>query len=426
MGRKRKTDSEGDGKPELEVNSFHEYIYNIRLSWTKHIIPIKYLDPNLDLYVEGYIVNSVKKGKNEDTEEEEETTTIEFNSNEMAKVRPLILSTKFSPYLEVPYKDIFPSARPLTRIKNKETLGEVEFCSIYPDSIKKFEPSVSKNLENLFNLDTFHKDIYYTIPELALMVIKPVDEVTKFVLEHFEPVYKRICYITNKEEMTYKLKIIEAKKIENIDNSHKIEVNIEDLYNTYSNCTRCSLGIKRINRNCNIVPAKGNFNSPKFMFIGEAPGVQEERDGIPFNPQAPAGSLLLKVLIEAGFDKKDCYFTNAVICRPPSEDGKNENSKPTKEHIIACNSRLKNEIVLVKPETIILLGKTAYQAYFGENPQSVVSSTGWVNNGKAYFLPHPSYIARQMSMASGKIAYIEYLDHFKNILVKKLPNMEKK
>jgi len=87
----------------------------------------------------------------------------------------------------------------------------------------------------------------------------------------------------------------------------------------------------------------------KFMLIGEAPGREEDKAGIPFI--GDAGKRLDQLLELAGIDKNDCYFTNVCRCRPP------QNRDPRKKEIQVCQKWLEQEIRLVKPETIITLGR---------------------------------------------------------------------
>lgn len=94
------------------------------------------------------------------------------------------------------------------------------------------------------------------------------------------------------------------------------------------------------------------------MIIGEAPGKEEDAKGLPFT--GPAGRLLDKIWGAAGMDTKDWYLTNVVKCRPymPKGSGK-ENFTPKAEQQKLCRGYLNQEIALLKPEVIVLLGKVA-------------------------------------------------------------------
>lgn len=98
-----------------------------------------------------------------------------------------------------------------------------------------------------------------------------------------------------------------------------------------------------------IVFGEGNPQA-ELMFIGEAPGAEEDATGRPF--VGAAGKLLDKIIAAIGFKREDVYITNVVKCRPPN------NRKPTNDEMSACEPFLFNEIELVKPKLIVTLGAT--------------------------------------------------------------------
>ena len=93
--------------------------------------------------------------------------------------------------------------------------------------------------------------------------------------------------------------------------------------------------------------------------------------------------------------------------------------KPNKDHIKACNTRLKNELAMMKPKIIVLLGKVAYTSFFGVEPPNVLGTLGWIDKGRRiYFVTHPSFVVRELSFAEqSKTADIKlnYLKHFQTI-----------
>ena len=97
------------------------------------------------------------------------------------------------------------------------------------------------------------------------------------------------------------------------------------------------------------VPGIGEIGA-KYMLIGEAPGAEEDRSGMPF--VGSAGKKLNQLLELAGISQGDCYFTNVCRCRPPS------NRTPKKAEIRSCTPFLEEEIQVVRPEYIITLGAT--------------------------------------------------------------------
>ena len=117
-------------------------------------------------------------------------------------------------------------------------------------------------------------------------------------------------------------------------------------------CTKCDLCETRINA----VPGKGNFQSD-VIFVGEAPGKNEDQNGEPFI--GVAGKKLSVALEEAGVSRDEVYITNIVKCRPPN------NRVPTTNERDTCKEYLKQEIAIIKPKLICILGNTAFNSILG-------------------------------------------------------------
>ena len=117
-------------------------------------------------------------------------------------------------------------------------------------------------------------------------------------------------------------------------------------------CTKCDLCKTRTNA----VPGKGNFQSD-VIFVGEAPGRTEDKNGEPFI--GVAGKKLSIALDEAGISRDDVYITNIVKCRPPN------NRVPKTSERETCQEYLKQEISIIKPEIICILGNTAFNSILG-------------------------------------------------------------
>ncbi|MEM1554313.1 MAG: uracil-DNA glycosylase [Thermoproteota archaeon] len=126
----------------------------------------------------------------------------------------------------------------------------------------------------------------------------------------------------------------------------------EDVLNEAVQCKKCRLWESRTN----VVFGEGNLNS-KIMLIGEAPGLNEDREGRPFVGQA--GKMLNETLLKAaGLERKDVYITNVVKCRPP------KNREPFEDEIDACFPYLNIQIQFIKPKLIITLGNIATSTLF--------------------------------------------------------------
>lgn len=123
---------------------------------------------------------------------------------------------------------------------------------------------------------------------------------------------------------------------------------IEEIRLDIGNCTRCPLHEGRTK----IVHSTGNF-SADLMFVGEAPGANEDAEGIPFVGRA--GELLNKIIASIGFKREDVIVGNVNRCRPPG------NRTPTLPEAHTCRPFLKREIAVVRPKVIVVLGNTATQ-----------------------------------------------------------------
>ena len=143
-------------------------------------------------------------------------------------------------------------------------------------------------------------------------------------------------------------------------------------------CTLCEHRYK-------IVHGSGN-SSADVMFIGEAPGSDENFRGIPFIGKA--GKIFDGLLQYIELPRKDVYITNIVKCRPP------QNAKPSKKQISACSKYLKQEIEAVNPKFIVCLGATAGSALTGQNKDmGSLCKQAWNYEGRTvYVVYHPAAI----------------------------------
>jgi DNA polymerase len=160
---------------------------------------------------------------------------------------------------------------------------------------------------------------------------------------------------TNQSKTAGKVKKPEILKIEaeNADDDlfhgnteWKKSTSLEDLYSKIHNCINCSLGETRKN----FVFGTGNPDAD-IMFIGEAPGADEDLQGKPFVGRA--GQLLTKLIEQIGMKREDVFIANIIKCRPP------ENRVPLPTEIIECKPYLIRQIELIKPAIIVALGLSA-------------------------------------------------------------------
>jgi len=168
------------------------------------------------------------------------------------------------------------------------------------------------------------------------------------------------------------------------EKSHKQSL-LDALYEPYITCNACPLG--KLGRT-NVVFGEGNPNA-KLMFIGEGPGEREDLLNRPFVGRT--GNLLTKVMEAVGINRTDVYITNIVKCRPPN----NRNPLPI-ESSRCINLLLLNQIAIIRPKTICLLGSIALHAVLDKNI-SISKARGKIfKKGAITFIPtyHPAYILR--------------------------------
>ena len=127
----------------------------------------------------------------------------------------------------------------------------------------------------------------------------------------------------------------------------------EELEKSIINCNKCNL----CNNRKNIVFGTGNKNT-KIMFIGEGPGAEEDMKGEPFVGRA--GQLMDMAFQAVGIKREEVYIANIVKCRPPA------NRNPEDDEAFVCLDYLRNQVMLVKPKIIVLLGDIALKNILGK------------------------------------------------------------
>ncbi len=144
-----------------------------------------------------------------------------------------------------------------------------------------------------------------------------------------------------------------------------------------------------------IVVGRGNPHA-ELMIIGEAPGAKEEAIGLPFVGRS--GQLLDKLLINSGIDiALDVYFCNVVKCRPP------KNRRPTKIEIRENLPWLYQQIKLVDPSIVVLVGTTAVESILRIKTRISIIRGKWIKWEGRIIMPvfHPSYLLRNPSKKAG-------------------------
>ncbi|MEX2425680.1 MAG: uracil-DNA glycosylase [Thermomicrobiaceae bacterium] len=130
-----------------------------------------------------------------------------------------------------------------------------------------------------------------------------------------------------------------------------IDLTLADVEDQIRGCTLCDLCRSRTVA----VPGAGNSNAD-IMFIGEAPGFHEDREGEPF--VGAAGKFLNEMLESIDLDRSSVYITNVVKCRPPG------NRDPLPDEIAACSQYIDSQIELIDPKVVVTLGRFSMSRWF--------------------------------------------------------------
>ena len=159
--------------------------------------------------------------------------------------------------------------------------------------------------------------------------------------------------------------------------------NWEDLEKSILECKKCRLCTNRTN----IVFGQGNKKA-RLMFIGEGPGADEDKQGIPF--VGKAGQLMNNAFQALEINREDVYLANIVKCRPPS------NRVPEDDEAQTCLNYLRNQVILIKPKIIVLLGSTALKNILGKEYGITAVRGNWMEKNGIKYMPtwHPAALLR--------------------------------
>lgn len=177
--------------------------------------------------------------------------------------------------------------------------------------------------------------------------------------------------------------------------------NWEQLEAEVNQCKKCRLCQTRNN----VVFGTGNKES-KIMFIGEGPGADEDLQGEPF--VGKAGKLMNMAFEMLGIKREEVYIANIVKCRPPS------NRNPEEDEAMACLNYLRNQVILIKPKIIVLLGSVALKNILGKDYGITASRGKWVEKKGILYMPtwHPAALLRDESKK------IDFINDLKKVITK--------
>jgi uracil-DNA glycosylase len=158
---------------------------------------------------------------------------------------------------------------------------------------------------------------------------------------------------------------------------------LEELRHQIGDCQRCAVAQSRTN----LVFGAGNEKA-RLVFVGEAPGADEDRQGEPFVGEA--GQVLTRMIEAMGLSRAQVYICNLLKCRPPA------NRNPHKDEIATCSPFLQQQLRIIKPEVIVALGTFAAQTLLG-NKEPISRLRGTFHRYQGIpVMPtfHPSFLLR--------------------------------
>ena len=198
--------------------------------------------------------------------------------------------------------------------------------------------------------------------------------------------------------LIYNNKAINRYNKENFEISADKAENLERLKKSIVAIKNCTLK----NTATNLVFSDGNPKS-KIMLIGEAPGANEDQEGLPFVGRA--GALLDKMLASINLNRKTVYISNIINYRPP------ENRRPTDEEVNRYLPFIKKHIEIINPKILVLLGSTAMNALIGNDVVISKARGKWIDKEfgscktSIIITFHPAFLMRQP--AQKKMAWID-------------------
>lgn len=181
----------------------------------------------------------------------------------------------------------------------------------------------------------------------------------------------------------------ENKVVESMSKATDASKSLEDIAARVRACSLCPLHADRTQA----VPGQGNPN-PEILFVGEAPGADEDKQGLAFVGRA--GKLLTKMIEAMGLSREEVFIANVNKCRPP------KNRKPLREEMDACLPYLRQQVAVLKPRVIVALGATAVEGLVPESIEQKISELrgNWLSFEGIPLMPtyHPAYLLRNAAM----------------------------
>ncbi len=158
----------------------------------------------------------------------------------------------------------------------------------------------------------------------------------------------------------------------------------------------------------NVVFGVGNIDA-SLMFVGEAPGADEDQQGEPF--VGKAGQLLTKIIQTMGFQRDSVYIANILKCRPDTPGQTAGNRKPTSQEMETCIPYLHEQIDLIKPKVLVALGGTAVEGLLGKTAGITRLRGQWQTYRNIPLMPtyHPAYLLRNQALSEKRRVWEDML-----------------
>jgi DNA polymerase len=158
----------------------------------------------------------------------------------------------------------------------------------------------------------------------------------------------------------------------------------------------------------NVVFGVGDINA-QLMFVGEAPGADEDIQGEPF--VGKAGQLLTKIIETMGLRRDSVYIANILKCRPDTPGQASGNRKPTAEEMQTCIPFLHEQIDLIKPQVLVALGGTAVEGLLGKTVGIMKLRGNWQTYRGIPLMPtyHPAYVLRNQALSEKRRVWEDML-----------------
>ena len=158
----------------------------------------------------------------------------------------------------------------------------------------------------------------------------------------------------------------------------------------------------------NVVFGVGNIDA-ELMFVGEAPGADEDAQGEPF--VGAAGQLLTKIIQAMGLTRQTVYIANILKCRPDTPGQSSGNRKPTLDEMKTCVPFLQEQIDLIQPKVMVALGATAVEGLLGANGGIMRLRGNWQSYRGIPLMPtyHPAYLLRNQAVSEKRRVWEDML-----------------